>query len=88
MFPVVLKLALGSIRLQTSAMVDTGILPTMIANSPGELLSLYERVARLQVGPVLLQEYIPRGEDWIVHGYCNERSECLAGFTGVKLRPY
>jgi D-aspartate ligase len=88
MFPVILKLALGSIRLQTSAVVDAGILPTMIANSPGELLSLYERVARLQVGPILLQEYIPWGEDWIVHGYCNERSECLAGFTGVKLRSY
>jgi D-aspartate ligase len=87
-FPVILKLAQGSIQSQTSAMVNTGILPTMIASSPSELLRLYERVERLQAGPALLQECIPEGEDWIVHGYCNERSECLAGFTGVKLRSY
>jgi D-aspartate ligase len=87
LFPVMLKLAHGSIGLESSALT-TGIPPTMIADSPGELLSLYDRVERLHAGPVLLQECIPDGEDWIVHGYCNERSECLAGFTGVKLRSY
>ena len=88
LFPVMLKLTQGSIELESSALLNTGILPTMIANSPGELLSLYDRVERLHAGPVLLQECIPDGEDWIVHGYCNERSECLVGFTGVKLRSY
>jgi D-aspartate ligase len=86
-FPVMLKLAQGSIGRQ-SHLADAGILPTMIANSPGELRWLYGRVARSQAGTVLLQECIPEGQDWIVHGYCNERSECLVGFTGVKLRSY
>ena len=88
LFPVMLKLTQGSIGSESSTLLTTGILPTMIANSPGELLSLYARVERLHAGPVLLQECIPDGEDWIVHGYCNERSECLVGFTGVKLRSY
>jgi D-aspartate ligase len=87
-FPVMVKLAQGSIRSQGPALLHAGILPTMIADSPGELVRLHERVEDLQAGPALLQEHIPRGEDWIVHGYCNERSECLVGFTGVKLRSY
>lgn len=87
-FPVMLKLAQGSIRSQGPALLRAGVLPTMIANNSRELLRLHERVEDLQAGPVLLQEYIPQGEDWIVHGYCNERSECLVGFTGVKLRSY
>jgi D-aspartate ligase len=38
----------------------------------------------------MFQEYIPRnkGEDWIFHGYCDERSDCVVGFTGVKVRSY
>jgi D-aspartate ligase len=87
-FPIMLKLAQGSIGLESSALTKFGILPTMIANSPDELLSLYDRIERLDAGPGLLQECILDGEDWIVHGYCNERSECLVGFTGVKLRSY
>jgi D-aspartate ligase len=88
MFPVMLKLAQGSMGRQSLTLMSSGILPTMIANSPDELLVLYERVKPLQAGTALLQEYIPGGEDWIVHAYCNERSECLVGFTGVKLRSY
>jgi D-aspartate ligase len=87
LFPVMLKLTQGSMS-ESSILLTTGIFPTMIANSPGELLSLFDRVEPLHAGPVLLQECIPDGEDWIVHGYCNERSECLVGFTGVKLRSY
>jgi D-aspartate ligase len=88
MFPVMVKLPQGSIRSQGPALLRAGILPTMIAHSPGELLQLHQRVENLRSGPALLQEHIPHGEDWIVHGYCNERSECLVGFTGVKLRSY
>jgi D-aspartate ligase len=38
----------------------------------------------------MFQEYIPReqGEDWIFHGYCDESSDCIVGFTGMKLRSY
>ncbi|MBP2706885.1 hypothetical protein JOL79_24050 [Microbispora sp. RL4-1S] len=40
--------------------------------------------------PVLLQEHIPAGpgDDWLFHGYCDASSECLAGFTGRKLRSF
>jgi D-aspartate ligase len=38
----------------------------------------------------LLQEYIPGGSDsiWFFHGYFDERSTCLAGFVGQKLREH
>lgn len=87
-FPVVLKLTEGSIRRQGMVLLAAGMPPTSIARTSTELLELYERVERHKGGPVLLQQYIPAGEDWIVHGYCNESSKYLAGFTGVKLRSY
>lgn len=39
---------------------------------------------------VLMQEYLPLtdAEDWIVHAYCDESSNCLVHFTGVKVRSY
>jgi predicted ATP-grasp superfamily ATP-dependent carboligase len=39
---------------------------------------------------VILQEYIPRdqAQDWIVHLYCDDNSDCLVEFTGVKLRSW
>jgi D-aspartate ligase len=87
-FPVVLKLSEGSIRREGLALLAAGTPPTSIARTSTELLELYDHVERHQGGPVLLQEYIPAGEDWIVHAYCNGASEFLAGFTGVKLRSY
>ena len=38
----------------------------------------------------MIQEMIPaeKAEDWIVHGYCDHKSEALVLFTGVKLRSY
>ena len=87
-FPAVLKLAEGTIRRQGLALLAAGTPPTSIARTSTELLDLYERVKQYEAGPVLLQEYIPAGEDWIVHSYCNEASEYLVGFTGRKLRSY
>ena len=39
---------------------------------------------------MILQEYIPRqdAEDWIVHLYCDANSNCMANFTGVKVRSW
>ncbi len=37
---------------------------------------------------LLLQEYLSDGEDWIVHGYCDHRSEAVAAHTGVKIRSF
>jgi predicted ATP-grasp superfamily ATP-dependent carboligase len=38
----------------------------------------------------LKSEYVPEevSDDWIFHGYFDARSECLAGFTGVKYRSW
>jgi len=55
-----------------------------------ELLEIYD----LNAGPgrprFILQEYIPGGDDaiWMFNGYFNERSECLFGATGRKLRQF
>ena len=87
-FPIMVKLSEGSIRRQGLAMLAAGMRPTSIAWTRTELLDLYKRAEQHEAGPVLLQTYLPAGEDWIVHGYCNEASECLVGFTGVKLRSY
>lgn len=37
---------------------------------------------------VILQDYLPidDAEDWIVHAYCDASADCLAQFTGVKVR--
>ena len=87
-FPIMVKLAEGTIRRQGLALLAAGTPPTSIARTSAELLNLYQRMERHEAGPVMLQEYIPAGEDWFVHGYCNEVSECLVGFTGMKLRSY
>lgn len=57
-----------------------------VVHSERELIDLWHRTARPETPNLLLQEYIPSGEDWFFHGYCNGASDCLAGFTGLKLR--
>jgi D-aspartate ligase len=84
-FPVVVKGA------EAWLLAGTGVKSTTLVKTPEQLLDIYERVVEGRSGTsVMFQEYIPRdsGEDWIFHGYCDARSECLAGFTGIKLRSY
>ncbi|HWC18923.1 MAG TPA: hypothetical protein VG498_18070 [Terriglobales bacterium] len=59
-----------------------------IVHSANELLELYERVEEPDAPNLMLQEYIPGGEDsiWMFNGYFNADSECLVGFTGKKIR--
>jgi len=68
----------------------TGQKSTSIVRGPDDLLAIWRRLEGRAGGHLMLQEYIPDGvgEDWIVHGYCDARSTCLAAFTGVKLRSY
>lgn len=93
-FPVVAK------RTRPWRPVDGGpSRSTRLLRSAGELADLVaawpERAAA--TGPAggggsgfLLQEYVPGGSgaDWFFHGYCDARSACRAGFTGVKHRSY
>jgi predicted ATP-grasp superfamily ATP-dependent carboligase len=78
-FPLVVKAAGGwlSPGLQVS-----------IVHSKRELVDIWHRAGSPQNPNLLIQEYIPPGEDWFFHGYCNGASDCLAGFTGMKLRSF
>lgn len=60
----------------------------VIARDPAELIDAYERMETPQTPNVMLQEYIPGRSDsvWMFNGYFDERSECLMGTTGRKLR--
>jgi D-aspartate ligase len=53
-----------------------------------ELLELYSSVEEPQSPNLMIQEYIPSGDDtvWMFNGYFNESSDCLVGFTGKKIR--
>lgn len=61
---------------------------TMLVRTTGELAALFVRPDAAT--PLLLQEFIPGGRDadWFFHAYCDRRSVCRPGFTGVKLRAY
>lgn len=59
-----------------------------IVRSADELLGCYDQVEEAVRANLMVQEYIPGTAEsvWMFNGYFNERSECLAGFTGRKLR--
>lgn len=83
-YPVVLK------RVAGWAEGENGSAPgVFIARDRQELLAAFRRMSSHSGDPnVLLQEYIPGGSEsiWMFNGYFDERSECLVGFTGQKLR--
>ena len=59
-----------------------------IADSPAQALATYDRVEDLRNPNLMVQEYIPGGDDtiWMFNGYFDAASECLVGFTGKKIR--
>jgi predicted ATP-grasp superfamily ATP-dependent carboligase len=61
-----------------------------IAKTEAELLEVYGRLEDPENPNLILQEYIPGGDDsvWMFNGYFNRHSECLAGFTGRKIRQF
>jgi D-aspartate ligase len=70
--------------------MGAGVRSTSIVHTPDQLLDLYQKVTGHAGTALLFQEYIPPGvgEDWFFHGYCDDASACLVGFTGRKLRSY
>src|SRR5579872_368657 len=59
-----------------------------IVHNAQELLNSYDEMENPAQPNLMLQEYIPGNVDtvWMFNGYFNQKSECLAGFTGRKLR--
>jgi D-aspartate ligase len=59
-----------------------------IVSSVAELLDEYDRMEDPARPDLMIQEYIPGGEDaqWMFNGYFDARSECAFGLTGRKLR--
>jgi predicted ATP-grasp superfamily ATP-dependent carboligase len=61
-----------------------------IVADENELLELFDLNAATGRPGIILQEYIPGGDDaiWMFNGYFNDRSQCLFGATGRKLRQF
>jgi D-aspartate ligase len=59
-----------------------------ITRTKEELLGIYDRYEDPLNPNIMLQEYIPGGDDavWMFNGYFNERSDCLFAMTGRKIR--
>jgi predicted ATP-grasp superfamily ATP-dependent carboligase len=59
-----------------------------VARTKAELLRSYSQCEDPSNPNFMLQEYIPGGDDsiWMFNGYFNEKSECLFGMTGKKIR--
>jgi predicted ATP-grasp superfamily ATP-dependent carboligase len=81
-FPLVLK------SIDDTVVLGQTKVAMHIAQGADELLRYYDTLESRQQQNVMLQEYIPGDADsvWMFNGYFNEKSECLAGFTGRKLR--
>ncbi|TLY33467.1 MAG: GNAT family N-acetyltransferase [Ignavibacteria bacterium] len=60
----------------------------VIARSAKDLLERYEQMEDPKSPNLMLQEYIPGGDDcvWMFNGYFNENSDCLFAMTGKKIR--
>lgn len=83
-FPVMLKGILGN-RLQERTNQKM-----VIVRSKEELFKNYKWLEDPDSPNLMIQEYIPGGDDqvYIFNGYFNEQSECLASFTGFKIRQF
>ena len=59
-----------------------------VEHSAVELLLTYDRAEDPERPNLMLQEYIPGGDDtiWMFNGCFGAASECLVGFTGKKIR--
>lgn len=64
--------------------------PITSAQTPEELLERYQAVEDPSTPNVMLQEYIPGGDEMVsvFNGYFDRSGECSVAFTGKKLRNY
>ena len=83
-FPVVVKAT-------EPWLLPRSIKSTAIVSSRQKLADYYDNFSRqAPTTTLMIQKMIPvsSSEDWFVHGYCDDRSNPVAIFTGVKLRSY
>ncbi len=81
-FPVMLKGIDGNrLKLRTGRKM-------VIVEQRADLVPLYVEMEDPAQPNLMLQEYIPGGDDavWMFNGYFDANSDCLVGFTGRKLR--
>ena len=59
-------------------------------SNAAELLRKYDALEDPAEPNLMLQEYIPGGDDsvWMFNGYFDRKSDCVLGFTGQKLRQW
>ena len=83
-FPVMLK-GIDGKRLEKAAGKRM-----YIVRSEREMLAFYDRMEDPVDPNIMLQEYIPGGDDtvWMFNGYFDRHSECLIGMTGKKIHQY
>jgi predicted ATP-grasp superfamily ATP-dependent carboligase len=83
-YPLLLKASDGA-RLEARVMRKM-----VIVRTSGELTENYSRMEDPADPNLMLQEYIPGGDDavWMFNGYFNRKSDCVAGFTGKKIRQH
>jgi len=83
-FPVMLK-AIDGLRLQAR----TGKKMVIVASAE-ELVAQYAALEDPAQPNLMIQEYIPGGDDtiWMFNGYFDGSSDCVVGITGKKLRQF
>lgn len=83
-FPVMVKGIRGDVLQE-----KTGF-RMVIAESPDELIDWYTKLEDPAAPNLMLQEYIPGSDDqvYIFNGYFDQQSNCLAAFTGHKIRQF
>jgi len=84
-FPVVVKGECGEFLLRAGHLGRVAIAATR-----KELFNIYDLNTQTSAPRLVVQEYIPGGDDavWMFNGYFNDRSECLFGATARKLRQF
>jgi predicted ATP-grasp superfamily ATP-dependent carboligase len=84
-FPLMLK---GIDTKRLSARAGGSGQGMFLVETAAELLDKYDRFEEPEAPNLMLQEYIPGGDDtvWMFNGYFDNNSECVQGFTGKKIR--
>ncbi len=86
-FPVLIKPILHQVPAFQAAMKRWRM---MLVDSREELLRHYDAFETPESPNVMIQEYIPGGDEmtWTFNGYFDRKGECYAPFTGRKLRNF